>query len=172
MEPGDPRMNFGEGKARFVEAWGKLGTNWGISKAMAQVHALLLIRPDSLCSDQVMEELGISRGCANMSLRSLMDWGLVYKESKPGDRKEYFRAEKDMWHIFRQVVHHRKKKELDPMIECLDDLSKVQGLCSESKEFCQMVGELRKFSVQASRTLDHLEKAESRWFMQSFINMI
>ena len=82
-------MDWREGKERFLQAWGALGSEWGINRTMAQIHALLMIAPQALSADSVMEELTISRGNANMNLRALMDWGLVYKELRAGDRKEY-----------------------------------------------------------------------------------
>ncbi len=73
-------MEWQEGKDKFLQSWGTLGTSWGINRTMAQIHALMMISPNALSADEVMEELQISRGNANMNIRALMDWGLVYKE--------------------------------------------------------------------------------------------
>jgi len=89
-------MKFDEAKDKFISTWGSLGSLWGINKAMAQIHALLLISPNPLSVDEIMSELKISRGNTSMNLRQLIDWGIVYKENKPGDRKEYFKSEKDV----------------------------------------------------------------------------
>ena len=88
-------MEFSEGKQKFIQTWGTLGSSWGISRTMAQVHALLLISPEALTTEEVMEDLKVSRGNANMNLRDLMDWGLISKVLVAGERKEYFVAEKD-----------------------------------------------------------------------------
>ena len=61
-------MNLREGKERFIQSWGTLGSDWGINRTMAQVHALLLIAEEPLCADEIMEELKISRGNANMNI--------------------------------------------------------------------------------------------------------
>ncbi len=50
-------MDVHEGKQKFIESWGKMASDWGINRTMAQVHALLLIAPEPLTADQVMEEL-------------------------------------------------------------------------------------------------------------------
>ena len=34
-------MELATAKLKFIEAWGKLGSEWGINRTMAQVHALL-----------------------------------------------------------------------------------------------------------------------------------
>jgi DNA-binding transcriptional regulator GbsR (MarR family) len=36
-------MEFKEAKNKFVQTWGALGSQWGINKTMAQIHALLMV---------------------------------------------------------------------------------------------------------------------------------
>ncbi len=105
-------MQLAEAKAKFIADWGRLGTNWGINRTMAQIHALLLVSPDHLSAEEVMEQLAISRGNANMNLRELIDWGLVQKVIVPGERKEFFTAEKDIWkNWLGRSSRNRKKRE-------------------------------------------------------------
>jgi DNA-binding transcriptional regulator GbsR (MarR family) len=165
-------MNWEEGKEKFIQTWGTLGTSWGVNRTMAQIHALLLIAPEALSADDIMEELQISRGNANMNIRALMDWGLVYKELRPGDRKEYFVAEKDMWKVVRQIITNRKKKELEPMLKVLDELSSVEGESEEALAFIKAIHDIKLFSSKADATLDSLVKADSNWFVGTFLKMI
>ena len=78
-------MDLPEAKTKFIQAWGAFGSQWGINRSMAQVHALLLISPEPLSTEDVMEQLNISRGNANMNLRALIDWSLVRRVLKTGD---------------------------------------------------------------------------------------
>ncbi len=165
-------MKFDEGKDKFLQAWGTLGSDWGINRTMAQIHALLLIAPKSLSADEVMEELQISRGNANMNLRALLDWGLVFKELKAGDRKEYFVAEKDMWKVAKQIIINRKKKELEPIVKVLDELSIVDSDCEKSEEFVKVIRDIKLFSNKADSTLDSLIQADSNWFMGTFFKLM
>ncbi|TNE54295.1 MAG: transcriptional regulator [Bacteroidetes bacterium] len=165
-------MDLQEGKQKFIESWGKMASDWGINRTMAQVHALLLISPDAISADEVMEGLNISRGNVNMNLRALIDWGLVHKKLKAGERKEYFYAEKDMWTVVRQIIIHRKKKELEPMIRVLDDVAGVEASCPESESFCKVVKDIRMLSQRADQTLDTLVKADSSWFANIFYRMV
>ena len=87
-------MKITEARQQFISSWGAFGTHWGINRTMAQVHALLLISDKNLSTDDIMAGLSISRGNANMNIRELMNWNLVRKVIAPGDRKEYFAAEK------------------------------------------------------------------------------
>ncbi|MEM6878756.1 MAG: MarR family transcriptional regulator, partial [Bacteroidota bacterium] len=131
--------SFEEGKEKFIQAWGALGSSWGVTRTMAQIHALLLLATEAVSADEVMEELQVSRGSANTNLRQLIDWGLVYKELKTGERREYFKAEKDMGKVVKQIIIQRKKRELEPMLRLLDDLSEVDGDSEEAHELRQVV---------------------------------
>ena len=166
-------MELAEAKQKFIEAWGKLGSEWGINRTMAQVHALLLISAEALTTEEIMETLSISRGNANMTLRDLINWGLIEKQHKAGERKEYFYAEKDTWNIARQVVKERRKRELDPVLKILDELSKVEGDTTnpEFATFNKSVTDINKLAKNVDRTLDTMLKAEENWFWGSIFKI-
>jgi len=166
-------MQLVEAKAKFIADWGRFGTNWGINRTMAQIHALLLVSPDPLSADEVMEALSISRGNANMNIRELIDWGLLQKVLVPGERREFFSAEKDIWKVARQIVKERKKRELDLMIPVLKELSEVEGDKRDRavKTFTDTINNIRKFSDQADKTLDTMIKADEHWFLGSLIKL-
>jgi len=128
----DPRQPVAtsliEAQDRFVAVWGQMGAAWGISRTMAEVHALLYITGQPLNTDDVMERLQISRGNASMSLRALLDWGTVSRTHKRGDRKEYFVAEQDVWALFRSILRERMKREVDPMLASLFEIRDMTGI--------------------------------------------
>lgn len=164
-------MNLEEGKLKFIETWGGLAGSWGVTKTMAQIHALLLISTKPLCADQVISELGISRGNANMNLRELIDWELIVKTSREGDRKEYFEAEKDIWEVFRKIAVQRKKRELEPVVIALDELASVEAGCQESDAFCKMVKDLKLISCRADKILEQITKKESSWLVNGLVRL-
>jgi DNA-binding transcriptional regulator GbsR (MarR family) len=166
-------VELAEAKLQFIQAWGKLGSEWGINRTMAQVHALLLVTPDALTTEEIMEQLSISRGNANMTLRDLMGWGLVEKQLKPGERKEYFFADKDTWNIARQVAKERRKRELDPVIKILDELSKVEGDKNDPayKTFNKSVTDINKLAKNVDKTLETMLKADESWFWGSILKI-
>ncbi len=166
-------MELAEAKLKFIEAWGKLGGEWGINRTMAQVHALLLVSPDALTTEEIMEQLRISRGNANMTLRDLIGWGLIEKQHKAGERKEYFFAQKDTWIIARQVAQERKKRELDPVLKILNELSDLQGdeKDSEFKTFKTSVNDINKLAKNVNRTLETMLKADESWFWGSIFKI-
>ena len=82
----DPdRVALDEAKEDFITQWGAMGSAWGVNRTLAQIHALLIVSSEPMTTDQVMEELQISRGNAHTNLRELVDWGLLrslYRDRK------------------------------------------------------------------------------------------
>ena len=166
-------MKLPEAKQQFISSWGAFGTHWGINRTMAQIHALLLVSPDALTQDDIMEELNISRGNTNMNIRELINWGLVERVILTGERKEYFTAEKDIWKVVKQIVKERKKRELEPMMQLLDKLEDVEGDKKDKKvkTFVDTVSSIKRLGLQADRTLDVMIKAEENWFVNSLMKI-
>ncbi|MBL4705975.1 MAG: transcriptional regulator [Flavobacteriales bacterium] len=164
-------MEIKEAQERFIQAWGTLGQQWGINRTMAQVQALLLVSPEPLSAEDIMEKLSISRGNANMNVRALIDWGVVFKEHRPGERKEYFRAEKDIWEVAKQVMLQRRKRELEPVIKLLSEIREVEGDKNEAeiKEFELMMDRIDRFSNRADKSLEFMMKADEHWFLGTFM---
>ncbi|MEI2748593.1 MAG: MarR family transcriptional regulator [Ferruginibacter sp.] len=166
-------MQLAEAKQQFISSWGAFGTQWGINRTMAQIHALLLISTDPITQDDIMEQLSISRGNVNMNIRDLISWNLVERVILPGERKEYFTAEKDIWKVATQIIKERKKRELDPMLKLLGQLQQVEGdkKDKETKQFVEMVGSIKKLGTQADKVLDSLIKAEENWFTMNILKL-
>jgi DNA-binding transcriptional regulator GbsR (MarR family) len=165
-------MKYKEAKEELIQAWGNLGYSWGLNKTMAQIHALLMISPKPLSTEEIMEELQISRGNANMNIRALLDWKIIYRISIPGERKEYFKSEKDVWELARQVVRERRKRELEPILKVLKAVNEVQAdTTEESKEFKKIVKDLKGFAEKSDQLLDTFVKSEESWFWSSVLKI-
>lgn len=157
-------MKFKEAKAEFVNAWGALGIAWGINKTMAQIFALLFISPEPLSVEQIMEDLGISRGNSSMNLRALMDWNLIYKTTKKGDRREYFYTDEDFWSLSKKVAAERAKREFEPMIRMLNKVDKLEdnddpevarfrAAVNDISELVQAFDIILKLYIQSDKTM-------------------
>lgn len=165
-------MELKEAKDKFIHTWGTLATQWGINRTMAQIHALLLLSPKAMNADEIMENLQISRGNVNMNLRDLMDWGLIFKQLIPGERKEYFVAEKDIWKVAKQIAKERRRREITPVIEAMNEISEsIQPDSAEKEEFLKIVNDISKVTVFADTTLTSLLKADENWLLSNFVKV-
>ena len=109
----------------FIRRWGEMGQTWGINRTMAEIHALLYITATPLCTDDVMERLHISRGNASMSLRALCDWGIIRRQHRRGERREYFESLGDVWEMFSIIAAERKRREMDPVLETIRQCQQI-----------------------------------------------
>lgn len=165
-------MKLNEAKEKFIQTWGSLATSWGINRTMAMVHALLLVSETPLSTDEIMEALVISRGNANMNVRELMDWGIVKKELKMGERKEYFVADKDIWNVFKQIVKERRKRELEPLVGSLEELRQIDDKEADSKEFLKLIDNLSGVTSKANVLLDLAIKSDENWLMNKLLKLL
>ena len=157
-------MEFKEAKNKFIQTWGALGSQWGINKTMAQIHALLMVSPEPLSMEDIMEELLISRGNASMNLRALMDWGIVYKEYKSGERKEFFTAEKDLDELAVKIAKERSKREIKPALRVLKDVSLIDpNQSSQTKHFVDQTSKLYDFVLKADNMIDKVTEFKDNW---------
>ena len=135
-------------RERFVATWGQMAGAWGISRTMAEIHALLFISAEPMNTDEIMEQLQISRGNASMSVRALADWGIISKTHKKGDRKEYYAADQDVWSMFRAIVRERLKREVEPLVAQLyeiRDLTPSTKAINETAEHNKRLEDLLDF---------------------------
>lgn len=165
-------MKLSEARREFVQLWGHFGSQWGINKTMAQVHALLLSSESPLCTDDVMEQLEISRGGANMNLRELVVWNLVYKTSVAGDRREFFTAEKDMWEVAKRITRERKRREIEPLKLHLNKLKQIDANEKGGAQFIRTVSGIERLVDRLDSFSESLMRAEESAFFGAIVRLM
>lgn len=168
-------MKYTEARQQLIRTWGQLSTHWGISRTMGQIHALLMVSPDPMTSDQIIEELKISRGNVSMSLRSLVEWGIVHKTFIPGERKEYFASEKDVWKMALQIARERKRRELDPVIQSMQHLQTINpdsASAREVDELNKMTTQILDVAMQVDKMLDIGIRSGGQTFVRKLISVL
>ena len=123
-----PAERLAEAHQQFVEHWGRMASSWGVPRSMAEVHALLFVEGRSVNADEVVLRLGISRGNASMTLRTLVDWGIVHRTHNKADRKDYYQAEQDVLTLFSTVIRVRKQREIDPLLALVGECRKAAAM--------------------------------------------
>lgn len=166
-------MEFEKVKNKFIQTWGALGSQWGINKTMAQIHALLLVSHESISMEDIMSELQISRGNASMNLRALIDWGIVYKDYRNGERREYFYAEKDLDEMAIKISKERSKREIKPALKVLREVSSFSPESkTEQIHFVDQTQKLFDFVSQADHVLDKITEFKDNWMARLVIKFL
>jgi DNA-binding transcriptional regulator GbsR (MarR family) len=108
---------------KLVLHWGEMGAQWGISRTVAQIHALLYFSPTPRTADEIVEALSVARSHVSNSLKELQTWGVVKGTYVLGDRREHFESIKDVWQMFEILLDERKRREMDPTLKALRETS-------------------------------------------------
>lgn len=161
-------------RATFIEGMGSIGEFWGIGKAMGQIWATLYLTPDPMTMDDLVHAVRITKGHASTNLRSLLRLGLVSRSSRPGDRKDYYTPQSDLWAFARSVLRERQKQEFDQALAstsratALLESEKTNVASAEYRFLKQRLEAVRDFhgtidrAVNALLMLEDLHQAASR----------
>ena len=168
-------MKYSDARKQMIQTWGQLSDQWGINRTMGQIHALLMVSPEPMTTDQIMAELEISRGNVSMNLRGLMEWGVVHKVYMPGDRKEFYTSEKDAWKMALQIAKERKRRELDPLIQSIQQLQvtdKEDASEAQVEEMNKMTTQILDVAMQVDKVLDIGIRAGGQSLVRKLINVL
>ena len=116
--------------ARFVLHWGEMGTRWGVSRTVSQIHALLFFLGRPMHAEEISLVLQVARSNVSTSIRELQNRDLVKVTHLAGDRRDHFETPLDPWELMRTIVRERKEREFDPTADFL------RG-CVEAKDFAR-----------------------------------
>lgn len=110
-----------ETERKVIEAVGDLISFWSFSKHYGRIWALLYVRREPFSSPEIQELLDMSAGLVSMSLKELQHWDVVQKVWVQGDRKDYYTANIDLWHMVTRVVREREYHLLENFSRNLDE---------------------------------------------------
>lgn len=141
---------------RCILHWGEMAGRWGVSRSVAQIHALLFLSPSPLTADDIVNTLEIARSNVSVSLKELQSWELVSITHVLGDRRDYFQAKKDIWEVLTTIMDGRKRREIDPTLAMLREFA------VEAKQDTQTPAEVKE---RVANMLEFLEEL-SGWYDQ------
>jgi DNA-binding transcriptional regulator GbsR (MarR family) len=116
---------------RVADAVGSLMELWGFRRQLGRIWTVLFLSEKPLAAPELCERLQISTGLLSMSLAELRRWGVVKSVAIPGDRKEHFGAETDIWSLVRRVLAERERRVVEAALavveEALAEVKAAQG---------------------------------------------
>ncbi len=172
MKPKNPanqaKQIYDQVEQRFIELWGDMSSWWGVSRTMAEIHGLLFITSRPHSAEEIQDRLGISRGNVSMNIRTLVEWGLVRRVRKRGDRRDYYESLTEVWEMFTVLASQRKRREIDPIVktlkQCREDLANIEPVSSSknsesrTRHHVLRVEELLGFLLTVEKVAEHFFK--------------
>ncbi|MBT3322335.1 MAG: winged helix DNA-binding protein [Anaerolineae bacterium] len=112
-----PSTELNEIKANFIQGLSQISQFWGLPKSMGAIFAVLYLSPNALSLDEIVEETTFTKGAISTSVRTLARMGLVHRQTKLGDRKDYYFAEDDFYKVIRSILKGRENSEFSRAID-------------------------------------------------------
>ena len=119
---------------KFILHWGEMGTQWGVNRTVAQIHALLFIAARPMAADEICETLGVARSNVSNSIKELQSWRLVSVVHQLGDRRDHFETNGDVWELFRVIAAERQRREIEPTERFLTEMMASLEFAQQDKE--------------------------------------
>ena len=119
---------------KFILHWGEMGTQWGVNRTVAQIHALLFIAARPMAADEICETLGVARSNVSNSIKELQSWRLVSVVHQLGDRRDHFETNGDVWELFRVIAAERQRREIEPTERFLTEMMASHEFAQQDKE--------------------------------------
>jgi len=143
----------------FILHWGEMGTNWGVNRSVAQIHALLYLSDRPINAEDISDSLKLARSNVSTALKELQGYGIVRRQHVPGDRRDHFVAETDLWELLMRISAERKRREIDPTIELLAQLKdKVADRKDVPQHVRERIGRMHEFISTLTNWYDQVRR--------------
>jgi DNA-binding transcriptional regulator GbsR (MarR family) len=107
----DPELSAA--REEFIQGMSRISHFWGFPKAMGAIYGAVYLSPAPLSLDEIVEQVGVTKGAVSTNVRALERLGMVHKQIRIGDRKDYYEAEEDFWKVIKGVLREREQQEFD-----------------------------------------------------------
>jgi HTH-type transcriptional regulator, glycine betaine synthesis regulator len=115
-----------------ADAVGSLMELWGFRRQLGRIWAVLFLSDRPLAAPDLCDRLRISTGLLSMSLAELRYWSVVRSVEVPGDRKEHFEAETNVWRLVARVLREREKRAVEEALATFERaLADVRGALAD-----------------------------------------
>jgi DNA-binding transcriptional regulator GbsR (MarR family) len=140
----------------FIQGLSRISQFWGFPRAMGAIFGALYLSPDPLCLDELVAQVNVTKGAVSTNVRALERLGLVHRQVRIGERRDYYTAETDFWKIIKGLLREREKSEFD------------HALCTVD-ESLQMLKEASVDEAQAERVAFYVGRLKN---MQGFFRAL
>ena len=108
-------------RENFIQGLSRIAHFWGFPKAMGAIFGAVYLSSEAMTLDRIVEQVGVSKGAVSTNIRNLERLGIVHKQIKLGDRKDYYTAESDFWKVVKEILREREKNEFDLAIRSVGE---------------------------------------------------
>ena len=120
---------------------------------------MLYLSPEPMSARDLQDTLKLSSGAVSMTLNELLRWGVVKKVWSPGQRRDYFAAEVQLWKMISRVMAEREGGEISAAIDaCEEALTSLEEHLRSDDEKTRERAKLQQVRITALLGLAKLGK--------------
>ena len=143
----------------FVQGMSRISNFWGFPKAMGAIYGAIYLSPRPLSLDEIVEQVGVSKGAVSTNVRQLERLKMVQKHLQIGDRKDYYTAETDFWEMLRSIFQQREQKEFDQALNTVSESLEMVAQSEADPELSRFYTERMEAMQSFFKTLDSMFSA-------------
>lgn len=113
--------NMSDAKNHFIQGMSRIADFWGMPKAMGVIYGCIYLSSSPVSLDEMVDQSGLSKGSVSTNVRVLERLQMVRQEFRPGDRKDYYVAEPDLWRVVRGILEQRRKVEFSSALSSVNE---------------------------------------------------
>ena len=148
-----------QSKEHFIQGMSRISSFWGFPKAMGAIYGAIYLSPEPLSLDEIVEQIGVSKGAVSTNVRQLERFSMVHKHMQLGDRKDYYSAETDFWKMIRSILQQREQNEFDKALSTVTESIEMLNQAEADPEMNRFYQGRMKAMQSFFKTLDSLFSA-------------
>ena len=115
----------------ILELFVQLAAVISYPRSIGELYGILFISPDPMCTDDLIERLGMSKGSASQGLKVLRTLGAIKTVYMPGDRRGHYQAELNV----RKIISGFMRQQVAPnLAEAHERLERIDELLKSDED--------------------------------------
>jgi len=115
----------------ILELFVQLAAVISYPRSIGELYGILFISPDPMCTDDLIERLGMSKGSASQGLKVLRTLGAIKTVYIPGDRRGHYQAELNV----RKIISGFMRQQVAPnLAEAHERLERIDELLQSDED--------------------------------------
>lgn len=127
VDPYTPDAPSGRATLLVADAIGELMGLWNFKPSMGRVWVVLYLSRQPLSADELANRAQLSTGSVSMTVKELLEWGVIKRDFSPGERRRRFAAETDILGMVTRVFRKRELVWIETLVARLEEAQRILG---------------------------------------------
>ena len=137
----------------IIELFVQLAAVIGYPRSIGELYGMLFLSSEPMCTDDLLQRLGLSNGSASQGLKLLRNLGAIKTVYVPGDRRRHYQAEMNLRKILSGFMRQQVAPNLadaNERLSRIDELLKSDG--EANREWLLLrLGDLHRWSRNSEK---------------------